>query len=157
MTEMKHELHLNARPEAVWQELTKQGRNDWYFLLDVDGTFTAGERVVWRAGGEVAEEAEVVAADPPHRLELRPRGRPLMAGAVAAVAIVGSAAMLTVGLVTAGAAAVVSQRAAGAADHVEPGRTRDARDGKADAEGESEDEKLASHFGTSVEGACFAQ
>jgi len=70
---MKHELHLNATPEAVWQELTKQGRNDWYFLLDVDGTFTAGERVVWRAGGEVAEEAEVVAADPPHRLELRTR------------------------------------------------------------------------------------
>ena len=44
---MKHELHLNATPEAVWQELTKQGRNDWYFLLDVDGTFTAGELEPW--------------------------------------------------------------------------------------------------------------
>ncbi len=68
---MKHELHLNASPDAVWHELTKQGRNNWYFMLDVDGTFATGERVVWKAGGDVAEEAQVVRADPPRRLELR--------------------------------------------------------------------------------------
>jgi len=70
---MRHELHLNATPDAVWQEITKQGRNNWYFMLDVDGTFATGERVVWKAGGEVAEEADVVEADPPRRLELRTR------------------------------------------------------------------------------------
>jgi len=58
---------------VVWQEITKQGRNNWYFRLDVDGTFATGERVVWKAGGEVAEEADVVEADPPRRLELRTR------------------------------------------------------------------------------------
>jgi len=68
---MKHELHMNATPEAVWQEITKQGRNNWYFMLDVDGSFAAGQRVVWKAGGDIAEEAEVVRADPPRRLELR--------------------------------------------------------------------------------------
>src|SRR5260370_42390289 len=64
---------MNATPEAVWQEITKQGRNNWYFMLDVDGTFAAGQRVVWKAGGDIAEEAEVVRADPPRRLELRTR------------------------------------------------------------------------------------
>jgi len=73
LTRKKHELHVNASPDVVWQEITKQGRNDWYFLLDVDGTFATGERVVWKAGGEVAEEADVVEADPPRRLELRTR------------------------------------------------------------------------------------
>ncbi|TMC11351.1 MAG: hypothetical protein E6J30_02060 [Chloroflexi bacterium] len=73
MTRKKHELHVNASPDVVWQEITKQGRNDWYFLLDVDGTFATGERVVWKAGGEFAEEADVVEADPPRRLELRTR------------------------------------------------------------------------------------
>ncbi|TMD19440.1 MAG: GNAT family N-acetyltransferase [Chloroflexi bacterium] len=73
MTKKKHELHVNASPHVVWQEITKQGRNNWYFLLDVDGTFATGERVVWKAGGEVAEEADVVEADPPRRLELRTR------------------------------------------------------------------------------------
>ena len=73
VTGSKHELHLNASPEAVWQEITKQGRNNWYFMLDVDGTFAAGERVVWKAGGDVAEEAEVIEADPPRRLELHSR------------------------------------------------------------------------------------
>jgi ribosomal protein S18 acetylase RimI-like enzyme len=68
---MKHELYMNATPEAVWQEITKQGRNTWYFMLDVDGTFASGQRVVWKAGGDIAEEAEVVQADPPRRLELR--------------------------------------------------------------------------------------
>ena len=68
---MKHELHMNATPEAVWQEITRQGRNNWYFMLDVDGTFAAGQRIVWKAGGDIAEEAEVVRADPPRRLELR--------------------------------------------------------------------------------------
>ncbi len=62
---------MNATPEAVWQEITKQGRNNWYFMLDVDGSFAAGQRVVWKAGGDIAEEAEVVRADPPRRLELR--------------------------------------------------------------------------------------
>src|SRR5258706_210021 len=32
---MKRELHMSATPEAVWQEITKQGRNNWYFMLDV--------------------------------------------------------------------------------------------------------------------------
>jgi len=73
LTRKKHELHVNASPDVVWQEITKQGRNDWYFLLDVDGTFATGERVVWKAGGEFAEEADVVEADPPRRLELRTR------------------------------------------------------------------------------------
>ena len=73
MTRKKHELHVNASPDVVWHEITKQGRNDWYFLLDVDGTFATGERVVWKAGGEFAEEADVVEADPPRRLELRTR------------------------------------------------------------------------------------
>ncbi len=62
---------MSATPEAVWQEITKQGRNNWYFMLDVDGTFAAGQRVVWKAGGDIAEEAEVVQANPPRRLELR--------------------------------------------------------------------------------------
>jgi len=70
---MKHELHVNASPDAVWQEITKRGRNNWYFMLDVEGIFAAGERVVWKAGSDVAEEAEVVEADPPRRLELRSR------------------------------------------------------------------------------------
>jgi len=68
---MKRELHMTATPEAVWQEITKQGRNNWYFMLDVDGSFATGQRVVWKAGGDIAEEAEVVQADPPRRLELR--------------------------------------------------------------------------------------
>ena len=72
---MKHELHINATPDAVWQEITRQGRNNWYFMLDVDGAFAAGQHVVWKAGGDVAEEAEVVEADPPRRLELRTRLR----------------------------------------------------------------------------------
>jgi len=62
---------MSATPEAVWQEITKRGRNNWYFMLDVDGTFAAGQRVVWKAGGDIAEEAEVVQANPPRRLELR--------------------------------------------------------------------------------------
>ncbi len=66
---------MNATPEAVWQEITRQGRNNWYFMLDVDGTFASGQRVVWKAGGDIAEEAEVVQADPPRRLELRTRLR----------------------------------------------------------------------------------
>ena len=70
MTEMRREIHVAATPEAVWQEITKRGRNVWYFLLDVEGDFETGGRVVWKAGDEVAEEAEVVAAQPPHRLEL---------------------------------------------------------------------------------------
>ena len=73
MTKNKHEVHVSASPDVVWQEITKQGRNNWYFLLDVEGTFATGERVVWKAGGEVAEEADVVEADPPRRLELRTR------------------------------------------------------------------------------------
>src|SRR5260370_4344738 len=40
-------------------------------MLDVDGAFATGRRVVWKAGGDVAEEAEVVQAVPPRRLELR--------------------------------------------------------------------------------------
>lgn len=71
MTEMRHEIQVNAEPAAVWDEITKQGRNAWYFLLDVEGTFAPGQHVVWKAGDDVAEEAEVVTADPPHRLELR--------------------------------------------------------------------------------------
>ena len=67
---MRREIHVAATPEAVWQEITKQGRNAWYFLLDVEGDFETGKHVVWRAGDEIAEEAEVVAAEPPHRLEL---------------------------------------------------------------------------------------
>ena len=70
---MKHEVQLNATPDAVWHEITKQARNNWYFNLDVAGTFAAGERVIWKAGGDVAEEAEVVEADAPRRLELRTR------------------------------------------------------------------------------------
>lgn len=72
---MKHELHMRATPDAVWQEITKRGRNNWYFMLDVDGTFATGQHVVWKAGGDVAEEADVVEADPPRRLELRTRLR----------------------------------------------------------------------------------
>ena len=68
---MKREAHVEAPPEAVWREITKQGRNNWYFMLDVEGEFAAGERVVWKAGDDVAEEAEVLVADPPRRLELR--------------------------------------------------------------------------------------
>ena len=72
---MKHELHMSATPDAVWQEITKQGRNNWYFMLEVDGNFASGQRIVWKAGGDIAEEAEVVQADPPRRLELRTRLR----------------------------------------------------------------------------------
>lgn len=68
---MSRAVNVNATPEAVWAELTKQGRNNWYFMLDVEGTFAAGGHVTWKAGDDLAEEADVVAADPPHRLELR--------------------------------------------------------------------------------------
>ena len=61
---------MNAKPEAVWSELTKQGRNNWYFMLDVEGAFVPGGHVSWKAGEDLAEEAEVVAAEPPRRLEL---------------------------------------------------------------------------------------
>lgn len=73
MTEMRREIQVAATPETVWNEITKQGRNVWYFLLDVEGAFETGNHVVWKAGDEVAEEAEVVAAERPHRLELRTR------------------------------------------------------------------------------------
>ena len=73
MTETKKEIHLRATPDEVWREITKQGRNNWYFMLDVDGVFATGERVLWKAGSDIAEEAEVVDADPPRRLELRTR------------------------------------------------------------------------------------
>ena len=66
---------MSATPDAVWQEITKQGRNNWYFMLEVDGNFASGQRIVWKAGGDIAEEAEVVQADPPRRLELRTRLR----------------------------------------------------------------------------------
>jgi GNAT superfamily N-acetyltransferase/uncharacterized protein YndB with AHSA1/START domain len=70
---MRREIHINAAPAAVWGELTRQGRTNWYFMLDVEGTFKSGEHIVWKAGGDMAEEADVVAAEPPHRLELRTR------------------------------------------------------------------------------------
>ena len=70
---MRRVIDVNASPQAVWDELTRQGRNNWYFMLDVEGKFETGARVVWKAGGDVAEDAEVVAAQSPHRLELRTR------------------------------------------------------------------------------------
>lgn len=71
MTGMRREILVNATPETVWSELTRQGRNTWYFMLDVDGAYETGGHVVWKAGGDLAEEADVVAAEPPYRLELR--------------------------------------------------------------------------------------
>ena len=47
MTEMKHELHLNASPEAVWQELTKQA-------LGLENSF----RLLVGAGADAAKPAE---------------------------------------------------------------------------------------------------
>lgn len=70
---MRREIHVAATPEMIWAELTRRGRNNWYFMLDVEGTFAPGEHIVWKAGGEVAEEADVVAVEPPLRLELRSR------------------------------------------------------------------------------------
>ena len=73
MTVLHRSIHVLASPKAVWQEITRQGRNNWYFLLDVEGRFESGQHVVWKAGGDLAEEADVVAARPPHGLELRTR------------------------------------------------------------------------------------
>lgn len=65
-------IELAADPRTVWDALTAAGLQEWYFRLSLDGTFAPGARVRWSVpDGPVAEEGEVVAVDPPKRLELR--------------------------------------------------------------------------------------
>jgi ribosomal protein S18 acetylase RimI-like enzyme/uncharacterized protein YndB with AHSA1/START domain len=71
VSEGRRNIEVKAPPEAVWNALVAEGRNNWYFQLDVEGAFEPGSRVVWKGGGEVVEEADVVAAERPHRLEIR--------------------------------------------------------------------------------------
>lgn len=64
-------IDVDVAPAAVWDALVAQGRWGWYFNLDAEGAFEPGARVVWKAGPDVVEEADVVAIDAPRRLELR--------------------------------------------------------------------------------------
>jgi len=74
MTDGARDIHVNASPDTVWEALVAQGHNHWYFKLDVEGAFQPGSHVVWKLpGGELAEEADVLVADSPSRLELRTR------------------------------------------------------------------------------------
>jgi ribosomal protein S18 acetylase RimI-like enzyme/uncharacterized protein YndB with AHSA1/START domain len=71
----KREVHIDVAPKAVWNALVSLGPQRWYFKLDVAGDFQPGGHIVWTVpgGGPVAEEADVLEAEPPRRLKLRTR------------------------------------------------------------------------------------
>lgn len=67
-------IDLGVEPDAVWAALTAPGLQEWYYRLSLEGAFEPGGRVRWSVpGGPVAEEGEVVAVEPPVRLELLTR------------------------------------------------------------------------------------
>ena len=68
------QVDIGVAPEAVWDVLVAHGRRDWYYRLTADGEFTVGSHVRWiDAAGSVAEESEVIEAEPPRRLVMRTR------------------------------------------------------------------------------------
>ena len=72
MTTTQRDIHVDAAPDEVWEALVAQGQRHWYFQLHVTGSFEPGGQVSWGwPGDSTAEEAEVIVADRPHRLELR--------------------------------------------------------------------------------------
>ena len=72
MTDGARDIHVDAAPDKVWDALVAQGERHWYFQLHVTGSFEPGGQVRWGwPGDSVAEEADVIVADRPHRLELR--------------------------------------------------------------------------------------
>lgn len=67
-------IQLAVAPATVWDAITAPGLQQWYYRLALEGAFDPGGRVRWSVpGGTVAEEGEVVAVEPPNRLELRTR------------------------------------------------------------------------------------
>lgn len=76
MTAGRHDIHIGATPESIWEALVALGERNWYFQLEVSGSFKPGGHVVWGWREDpAAEEADVVAAERPHRLELRTQYR----------------------------------------------------------------------------------
>lgn len=76
------ETHIAAAPERVWARLTEP--ENWLLLVPMTrrvevitpppvGVGTRAHFTMMRPGGEVVSDAEVTAADPPHRLALRSR------------------------------------------------------------------------------------
>jgi ribosomal protein S18 acetylase RimI-like enzyme len=67
-------VDIGVAPGEVWDVLVAPGRRDWYYRLSGDGEFTAGSQIRWLdTMGSVAEESEVIVAEPPRRLVLRTR------------------------------------------------------------------------------------
>jgi ribosomal protein S18 acetylase RimI-like enzyme/uncharacterized protein YndB with AHSA1/START domain len=68
------EVDIGVAPGAVWEVLVAPGRRDWYNRFTADGEFTLGSHVRWiDAAGSVAEESDVIEAEPPRRLVMRTR------------------------------------------------------------------------------------
>jgi ribosomal protein S18 acetylase RimI-like enzyme len=66
--------HLAVPAEAIWEVLIGTGRRDWYYRLTAEGSFAPGAKVRWLgAGGEIAEESEVLELSAPLLLKLRTR------------------------------------------------------------------------------------
>jgi uncharacterized protein YndB with AHSA1/START domain len=68
------EIDLDAPPERVWQALTDPALLKQYaFGADVESAWTPGSSITWSGefqGRPYRDHGEIVAADPPHRLEL---------------------------------------------------------------------------------------
>jgi ribosomal protein S18 acetylase RimI-like enzyme/uncharacterized protein YndB with AHSA1/START domain len=74
MTRGSRDIDIGVGPDKVWEALVAPGRRDWYYRLAADGEFGSGSRVRWiDAAGSVAEESEVVEAEPPRRLVMLTR------------------------------------------------------------------------------------
>jgi len=61
-------------PDEAWNLLVAPGRRAWYYRLTPQGEFKPGSRISWLdAGGQAAEETDIVEVEAPRRLVLRTR------------------------------------------------------------------------------------
>lgn len=68
------EVELSVPPDKAWDAIVAPGLRAWYYRLTPEGGFEPGSRIAWKdVAGGVTEESEVVAVDPPRRLELKTR------------------------------------------------------------------------------------
>jgi GNAT superfamily N-acetyltransferase len=68
------EVHVDAPPEVVWNELVAPERREWYFRLKPEGSFEEGQTVRWLdIRGDLAEETEIIEVVAPSRLTMHAR------------------------------------------------------------------------------------
>ena len=73
-TSGSHSIDLPVTPDEAWNLLVAPGRRAWYYRLTPRGEFKPGSHISWLdAGGQAAEETDVVEVEAPRRLVLRTR------------------------------------------------------------------------------------